>query len=252
MPGYERSLNCAESNWFGVIGRLNVKKITVIQLDNRYPDLGHRLIMPRYGTVVIGSLARDLGYDVKIYVEHICKPDMERIKESDYVCFSMMSGSANKSYQMIDEIKKQTSAPVIVGGTHATFFPEDVLKHADFVVRQEGDETFKALLAALENGTSLREIKGLSYRFDGIVIHNCDRPPPPPERITAWPDYTLVEAFEKITKWERLFGMKKRMLCVQSSRGCTRSCSFCITPRMYGSDRYHRAHTGKITGESQR
>lgn len=212
--------------------RTKIHNITLIQLDNRYPDLGYRLIMPRYGTVVIGTILKDLGYDVKIYAEHVQPPDWDRIKESDAICFSMMSAAANKTYALIEKIHVVSAAPIIIGGTHATFFPDDVLNHADFVVRQEGDITLPALLKALQDNTPLETILGISYKVNGHIHHTPDRPGP--SSFSTGPDYSLVAGYDRFNWFRCLLTLRKRMISLQASRGCDRSCKFCITPRMFG------------------
>ena len=50
---------------------MGIKKITCIQLDGEFPDLGHRFVMPDYGLPLIGTILSEAGYEVKVYVEHI-------------------------------------------------------------------------------------------------------------------------------------------------------------------------------------
>ncbi len=62
------------------------------------------------------------------------------------------------------------------GGTHPSEMPEDTLRFCDFVVRKEGDVTVIDLLDALQTGRDLSTVQGISYKKDGKIIHNEDRP----------------------------------------------------------------------------
>jgi len=212
----------------------NIRRITIIQMNNAYPDLAARLLLPRYGPVLIGTVLRDLGFDVQVFVEHIQTPDWDRIRNSDLLCFSLMSASANRTYQIISRIRREgIETPIVVGGTHTTYFPEDCLNHADIVVRGgEGDAILPVLVEAMNANASLADVPGISYRSQGKVIHNPDWPDRAIFRTA--PDYSIVAGFQRHGFWRRLLTLKAPLVSVQSSRGCDHSCAFCITPRMFG------------------
>jgi len=91
-----------------------IKKVTFIELDSAYNDFSTPTIMPRtYGMVVIATLIRNLGYDVKVYCEHIAPVDMERVRESDLICFSGLTGAANKTFALADFIKSNYDVPMV-------------------------------------------------------------------------------------------------------------------------------------------
>ena len=119
---------------------MRVRKITCIQLSGEYPDFCHRLVMPDYGMPFIGTVLAEAGYDVKVYMAHVKSPDWSRIAESDLVCFSTLSAGADKTRALAAEIKTKLGIPIVIGGTHASYFPESCLEFADYVVFGEGDE----------------------------------------------------------------------------------------------------------------
>lgn len=67
--------------------------------------------------------------------------------------------------------------PIIWGGIHASLLPEQTLAnpYVDVVVVGEGEETFPELVKALESGTSLSNVCGLSYKENGKVHHTGNR-----------------------------------------------------------------------------
>ena len=69
---------------------------------------------------------------------------------------------------------------VAVGGYDPSMAPEayteDSANFVDFVVRGEGETTFRELLRALESENRYERILGLSFREQGRFRHNPDRP----------------------------------------------------------------------------
>ncbi len=112
---------------------------------------------------------------------------------------------------------------MIIGGPHSTFLPEEGLRHADYVVRGEGEETMVELMEHLEGRMPIEDIKGLSYRRDGSSFHNPDRALI--QDLEAWPipDFGLVHG------WGR-----KTTIPIATSRGCPFGCKFCSVIQMFG------------------
>jgi radical SAM superfamily enzyme YgiQ (UPF0313 family) len=113
--------------------------------------------------------------------------------------------------------------PVVMGGPHSTFLPEESLKYADYVVRGEGEDTLTELIEHLESGKSLRDIKGLSYREGDTVVHNPDRPLVQDLDSGPVPDFSLVHNWKKRT-----------VIPIATSRGCPFGCKFCSVIQMFG------------------
>ncbi len=207
-------------------------KVVFVELQLTLPNLASLLICPCYGIVLLATMLRNLGYATSIMVEGITKFSVEDLDEFDVICFSVKSGSANKTYQWADQLRYK-GKKVIFGGTHATYFPEDCLVHCDYVVRGEGDDVLPALLNCLENKKDLAQIRGISYNNNGDIIHNEDITPPTDLSISA--DYSLVRDISLWSPVKSLLRGRRVMLPVQSSRGCPNNCSFCVVNKMFGS-----------------
>lgn len=114
--------------------------------------------------------------------------------------------------------------PLVIGGYTATEKVEELFKNcqrADIIVRGEGEETIREIL----KGVPLDSIMGISYRADGKVIHNKNRPLPDID-IIASPDRSLRR------NEYRLFLNDVKIAdlsfdTVLSSRGCPFNCKFC-------------------------
>jgi radical SAM superfamily enzyme YgiQ (UPF0313 family) len=142
---------------------MQIRKITCIQLGGVFPDLCYRTVIPDYGMPLIGTILSEAGYDVKIYMEHIKAPEWNRIAESDLVCFSSLNAGADKTYELANQIRTRLGIPTIIGGTHATYFPESCVEHCDYVVLGEGDETIIDLVKTLESDGDIDKVAGVAY-----------------------------------------------------------------------------------------
>jgi radical SAM superfamily enzyme YgiQ (UPF0313 family) len=187
--------------------------------------------MPDYGMPLIGSILSKRGYDVKVYMEHIKSPEWNRIEVSDIICFSSFTAGADKTYRLADEIKSRLGIPTIIGGTHASYFPESCLQHCSYVVFGEGDETIVQLIETLEQGGDIEQVAGIAYRIGNQVRRTAPRPGP--TKFDTIPSLSLIEGYRRMSLFDILVQRKNHMVTVQSSRGCNFKCTFCIVNTMF-------------------
>ncbi len=209
-----------------------IRRIVCIQLGGEFPDFCHRLVMPDYGLPLIGSVLAEAGFDVTVFVEHVQPPEWSAIAAADLVCLSSLSAGAEKTYRLADRIRAQLAIPVVIGGTHATYYDRDVLQHADYVVRGEGDETILDLIDALSLGRDPASVDGISFMRDGTVHRTPSRSGP--LRFDTMPDYRLIAGYRVMSGWEKLRQRRIPLVTVQSSRGCHFHCTYCIVDTMFG------------------
>ena len=107
---------------------------------------------------------------------------------------------------------------MILGGPAVMFSDETILEHypeIDMCIRGEGEY---ACLELLDTDTDWLTIKGLTYRRDGMIWRNADRPPMSQQDMNSFPSVYS----------EGLIPMElAQKFGVQSSRGCVFQCSFC-------------------------
>jgi len=151
----------------------------------------------------------------------------------DLVGLSFMSfqyRSALKIAKIVKDYDKNIK--VVAGGYHPTLMSDEMLESPkfqdiDFIIRGEGEETFRELTNALNNGTDYENIAGLSYRDAKGNHHN------PPRELLDLKSIKLPNRDARlITKGFRGLGMP--MDSVETSRGCTNKCKFCSISKMYG------------------
>ena len=144
-------------------------------------------------------------------------------KEIDIICVGIMW---NKQFEEICELLNlmPDGIPLVVGGYKATEKTEEIFEacpKVDIIVRGEGEETIKEIL----KGKPLETILGISYRKDGKVVHNANRPLPDINNITP-PDRSLRQyKYSAMSNGVRI--MKATFDTILSSRGCPFSCKFC-------------------------
>ena len=122
---------------------------------------------PRLGLPLIGAALKAAGHDVLIYCPQAAPIDRDDVASADLVGISTTTSTAPAAYALADELRA-AGLPVIIGGPHPTFVPDDALPHADFVARGEGgDGLMLELIEALAGERELESIRGLSFWRDG-------------------------------------------------------------------------------------
>lgn len=124
---------------------------------------------------------------------------------------------------------------VVLGGIHASAAARELMSlcPADLVVHGEGEHTLSELLLALEQGSSLTTVPGISLRQGSQIV------PTPKRQLTrdlGWlpfPAYDMLPPIEQYQPWNRRF-----VFSVMGSRGCLHRCAFCSGNRFWGYQRW--------------
>ncbi len=128
--------------------------------------------------------------------------------------------------------------PVVLGGPHVTFTPEDTLarhRAIDFVLMFDCDFSLASLADALaaRDPRELAKVPGLAFRSsdDGGIV------------VTA-PDAAILELDRMPLPDRRIFDMRAYLrrdyeTVLMTARGCPSRCSFCSTTQMGRRYRFH-------------
>lgn len=199
-----------------------MRKVVLVEPKSTHLHVYSRVAIPRLGVVLLGTILRNLGYDVRVYIEDIAPIDMQDVLSAEVVGVSTITSTAPPSYALAEKVRA-AGIPVVLGGTHTSFMTEEGLQHADYVIRGEGEGAFVELLEALQGTRDLATVQNLSYQRDGRVMHNPERPMIRDLDVNPIPDFDLVHG------WKR-----GGIVSIATSRGCPYSCTFCSVPGMYG------------------
>jgi len=178
---------------------------------------------PRLGLPIIGAGLKAAGHDVRIYCEQLAPIDRADVFSADVVGISTTTSTAPAAYGLAAELRAR-GVPVIIGGPHPTFVPDDALANVDHVARGEGGEQlmveFCEMLAGERDPASIR---GLSFRRGKHVVHNELRERPSDLDTVPVPDLSLIVGSERL-----------RDVPMLTSLGCPFACTFCTVSMMFG------------------
>lgn len=213
---------------------MTIQNVALLRCDpgsaNVYSSFAH----PGLALPIIGTVLQRAGYRTRIFIDAIRRARSEELQEADLIGLTVNSACFQESYRAADLLGRERSRRLVFGGPHVTHFPEEALRHGDFVVRGEGETTILELTRALDEGrTDFGHILGLSWREgNGVLHHNPARAPV--EDIDLVPDPSLIVGYREHTqRWsQRLF---RSGMLVSTSRGCPHRCTFCTIPGTFGS-----------------
>jgi B12-binding domain/radical SAM domain protein len=132
--------------------------------------------------------------------------------------YSFATAQADEVYREVS--RAVVDAVYIAGGPHPSALPEQVLEHFDFVVIGEGEETLPKLIEAIENSRDPASVKGIAYKSQGQVLFTEKRQP---VDLDSYPPFAKI------------------LSPIEISRGCPWGCTYCQTPRLFGSCMRHRS-----------
>lgn len=181
------------------------------------------------GLPLLAEVLHRKGYTVRVFDEKICPPQEEILYDCDLLGISIQTITAYQGFRLAQQARR-LKVPVVFGGVHATLNPEEVLRHGDYVVRNEGEQTLPELIEALEQGESLDKIMGLSYWEDGKIKHNPPRPLLQKLDSLPWPDMRWIEGFQH----PFMTPLNFLIYFTQATRGCPFDCNFCSIVRTFG------------------
>ena len=163
------------------------------------------LYSPLAGLLAVAACIPRDQYEIVLTDENIETIDFDL--KADLVGISAMTSYVNRGYEIADRFRAK-GIPVVMGGVHASFMPQEALQHCDAVVVGEVELVIGKLLDDLKAGA----MRGI-YKSD--VLHSMVG--------MAMPRYDLLKRNRYVN---RTF--------VQTSRGCHQGCTFCAEPLMNG------------------
>jgi len=126
----------------------------------------------------------------------------------------------------------QPSLPIIWGGYFPTICPVPAIvsPFVDYAIRGQGEDAFVELLDALfEDPRRIASIPGLTWRRDGEIIHNADRPFTAARLATRPP----IERLEDPRQYLGHTYLGRRTAGFQAAIGCRFRCTFCGVATMF-------------------
>jgi hopanoid biosynthesis associated radical SAM protein HpnJ len=134
-------------------------------------------------------------------------------------------------------------------GPPVTTSPEQALNECpaiDFVCRREFDYT----VVEFAQGKPLDEILGVSYRREGKIVHNPDRPQI--QDLDVLPNVTEIYARDlDVTRYNVPF-LLHPYVALYSTRGCPAQCTFCLWPQTLSGHAWRKRSSDAVAREMAR
>jgi anaerobic magnesium-protoporphyrin IX monomethyl ester cyclase len=135
-----------------------------------------------------------------------------------------------KAIETIRKVSERLPDTVIVlGGYHATFAAEPILRgypFIDYIIKGEAEEAMVDLLGCIESGRRPDQVPGISYLDEGrhvsnqiAIVEDIDALPMPDRKMLSGVEYGYTMQGIPLT-----FG---KFTTISTSRGCPFNCSYC-------------------------
>lgn len=198
--------------------------VTLPQFVNRGQIIAQ---LPSLALLLLAALTPD--EDEVEYIELFdVKQNGELDTSFDLVALTSYTAMAYEMYDLADRYREQ-GVPVVIGGLHASFTPEETKQHADAVCIGEGELLWPQILEDFRAGgkASLKPF----YREQKPGTYNLADSPMP--------------------RYELLLDRQYNRITVQTVRGCPLDCEFCGASKLYGP-KYRRKPLEKVLAELTR
>lgn len=178
-------------------------RVTFIR-PNMYDDRSSDAMEPLCFAILKALTPEDV--ETKFYDERL--EPVPADLDTDLVAMTVETYTARRAYQIAAEYRRH-GVPVVMGGYHPTFLPDEALEHADAVVKGDAEGVWEQVLADARNG-------GLERIYESNEF---------PDLAGIMPDRSIFAG-----KKYAPIGL------VQYGRGCKFNCSFCSIRAFYGAN----------------
>ncbi|MDD3580576.1 MAG: hopanoid biosynthesis associated radical SAM protein HpnJ [Desulfobacca sp.] len=175
---------------------------------------------------------------------------VEQARGYELVVIFTSSASLTYDLQTVEALKASYPG-LIVGmvGPQVTILPDDTLKISvalDFVARREFDYTVRELA----EDQPWDKILGLSYRKNGQIYHNPDRPYI--EDLDALPWVTEIYHRDLDINRYHIPYLRDPYISIYTGRGCPHHCIYCLWPQTLSGHRYRVRRVADVVNEVRR
>jgi len=191
---------------------------------------------PPLGILYCAGVLREAGIEVSLLDQPAKRFSLDQTvnwvkkEDPDIIGFSVLLSTAKEAPKIAERVKAENpNIKVVFGSHHSTFNAERILKKypfVDIVVRGEGEHTSLEIARCLEKQRELDKVEGVTFRKNGRIVSNPDRPLNKDIDALPFPDRNLAGVQYVST----IFGAKintRKFTTMLSSRGCPFNCSFC-------------------------
>lgn len=198
------------------------------------------------GLAHVERALREAGHETEwfdVNVDHEALPELLARVSPDFIGISVRNIDDvvikrretffGELLSMCKGLREHSKAPIILGGSGFSIFPERLLElsGADFGICGDAEASLPALLGALENKQEYSSIAGLVFRCGARVVCN------PPATNAVPPKNPLRIDPSRLTDF---YLRASSMLNIQTQRGCAEHCCYCTYPLLEGRGHRYR------------
>ena len=154
----------------------------------------------RFSLLSLLSVAAETPEDIELKIIDEQVDDIPWEEDVDLVGITCMTALANRAYEIASGFRKR-GIPVVLGGTHPSFCPEEALEHADGVVIGDAERIWKKVIEDARQG----RVKGIYKNESPVELKGLNHPP---RGLLKYKNYGTIQA-------------------AQATRGCNNGCDFC-------------------------
>ena len=167
--------------------------------------------------------------------------------EYDFVVLFTSTPGFSSDVRLAEMMKAaKPSLKIAFVGPHVTIQPEESLMASeaiDFVTHKEFDYS----VTEFASGKPLEEIKGISFRKDGKIVHTEHRQPI--ENLDALPWVTPIYKRDlDVTRYNVPF-LLYPYISFYTTRGCPAKCTFCLWPQTFDGHMWRQRSVDDVANE---
>jgi anaerobic magnesium-protoporphyrin IX monomethyl ester cyclase len=221
-------------------------KILFVEPPKDYWFVMGEYLPPPAGLLILAAyIEKELPeLEVEVYDAQALKSswkDLEKYIETSEPSIVAASGFTCNAYACarVVEIAKKVNKEIItvLGGSHFSFMPEESLQdfpEIDYIVRGEGEITMIDLIKTILSKGNVSNVKGISFKHKGRIIHTPNRPLIKNLDFLPFPAYHLVGEYLKKYHFTIMAGKNVQFMILEGARGCAHRCKFCTQWKHWG------------------
>jgi hypothetical protein len=86
---------------------MDIRRISFIEAGSPGLHVFSKFTIARVGTVLLSTILKEKGFEVKAFIEDIFEPDWAFIENSDLVCISTLTSTAIRAYEIGQRLKSK-------------------------------------------------------------------------------------------------------------------------------------------------
>ena len=186
-------------------------KTLILGINSKYihPAMGAHQIMvnSEYEIELLEFTIKD---QLDIIIKSILDKQFDLLAISTYIWNIEIIKKLLKSLEEINFNK-----PILLGGPESSYDALNLLSNynIDYIIKNEGEESFNKLIQALTTNQSLNNVPNLYYKEESIIKFTFDEEP---NILNIKHDYSLIG------------DLQNRIVYLEASRGCYFRCSYCL------------------------